>query len=1148
MGTSTSSGPQSSSGPFVPTSSVVTIGTDRVTLPVVVSPTTLVTLGETFTIVPPPETTPQGSSSTRIPIGSESASSQSYLDTTQPASSSIRDTTESETATSPIIPGPSTIVTSGSTFTILPPVSKPSLDNSSPPSSIPNTGSDDSTTRSDTSTQDRDTESPATTVRPDTSGEVSTTGFPSATEETTVTTKDQTLAPSTGAPPSTTITRRPSERPPSRTDESQATFTQWPPEAGITPVEVEVDQPEPSKDDDDSAVIPCTLWFFSACIRFDDIHILSWKISLPPGVYPPGPPPIGIIDLPGPIGFQGELPPWPEFTVGPDHVPTFPPGPKPTECETKTASICSTTTSFIVSTVNGSPTTVSSRVLPPTCAGLRGCLVADSTREASVTRTQCATKTVTNVVVTCSGTGTAACSTRTGLRETGCDVTATTTTVSCTPAPTGNNKRQEGDGGSPACPIRRTYVIWPRDGTKTDETGAIYSEIRKIVQDEDGMRVSEANGLGVNFWRVSMDADQAKKVKAIRNVASVHIECTSGCVDPTTADTNWRYQDWFLEDVEVSQHQRQMSFLSNNEADLRDKFNSYYFYDVSAGQDIPVYVPDTGAQMDHPEFTEGDNIAAKTEFLFVGNDYDGKQHRDDSGAKLGGACDPEKCNPHGTSMLSVLAGANLGIAKKVKPIVVRAPRRHEDGSGASPEDWLETLVVIHNLFPNESEMTLAIVSMSWTYSLLKYKRSWMGTNPQSTDQEVAESFELFKTRLRAILRNLIRKGLFVVTGSGNTGVMESYPALFGGEDVPAEHRIPELLVVGATDMYDGKIWGKSGRKVEAKLPHIYAPGASVLVANGDMAAPRYKQSAGTSIATAYTAGLAAYFLKLHQLGRLPADAKGNRPDMSPAGLKRYIINNSWVRLESDPGVLGIWNGAANMLLAKDGYCRYVPGETSTPMLLRRQEKDDEILTGQCVPGTSPTSVPFVCTEETVGRCSPGVVCSAPMRNGCENGKCVCVMPEPPKETTTKPPPRTTMSTATSRPEPTPTKVPLELGERFCNDASVYTGGGDVARSPLELMIFRICVGTGREDKRMSPGKEPLVYRSKANGVPYFLSISWKDGCETTVDSALPGYPLGQGKVECGDLFYDNWRMCTGNKGRGGYIDAGCLRYEFTPKE
>ncbi|KAF6801061.1 hypothetical protein CSOJ01_12012 [Colletotrichum sojae] len=561
---------------------------------------------------------------------------------------------------------------------------------------------------------------------------------------------------------------RPSGRPQSSTDESQATFTQWPPEEGITPVEVEVDQSEPSKDDDDSAAIPCTLWFFSLAKP-----VLS-------------------------------------SSVGPDHVPTFPPGPKPTECETRTASICSTTTSFVESTVNGSPTTVSSRVLPPTCAGLRGCLVADYTHEASVTRTQCATKTVTNVVVTCSGTGTAACSTRNGLRETECDVTATTTTVSCTPAPTGNNKLQEGDGRSPACPIRRTYVIWPRDGTKTDETGAIYSEVKTIVEDDHGIRVSEANGLGVNFWRVSMNAGQAKRVKAIRSVASVHVECTSGCVDPTTADTNWRYQDWFLEDVEVSQHQRQISFLSNNEAELRDEFNSHYFFD---------------------EFTEGDNIAAKTEFLFVGNDYDGKQHRDDSGAKLGGACDPEKCNPHGTSILSVLAGANLGIVKKVKPMVVRAPRRQADGSG-------------------------------------------------STDQEVDESFELFKTRLRAILRNLIRKGLFVVTGSGNTGVMESYPALFADENAPAELRIPELLVVGATEMYDGKIWGKSGRKVEAKLPHI----------------------------------------------------------------------------------------------------------------------------------------------------------------------------------------------------------------------------------------------------------------------------SWRDGCEMTVDSVLPGYPLGQGKVDCGDLFYDNWRKCTGNWGRGGYIDAGCLRYEFTPKE
>lgn len=62
-------------------------------------------------------------------------------------------------------------------------------------------------------------------------------------------------------------------------------------------------------------------------------------------------------------------------------------------------------------------------------------------------------------------------------------------------------------------------MIWPRDGTKTDETGAIYSEIRKIVQEDDRIRVSEANGLGVNFWRVSMDADQANRAKDIRNVS-----------------------------------------------------------------------------------------------------------------------------------------------------------------------------------------------------------------------------------------------------------------------------------------------------------------------------------------------------------------------------------------------------------------------------------------------------------------------------------------------------------------------------------------------------------------------------------------------------------------------------------------------------
>jgi hypothetical protein len=39
---------------------------------------------------------------------------------------------------------------------------------------------------------------------------------------------------------------------------------------------------------DGGTVIPCSLWFFNICIRWDDINILGWEFNLPPGTYPPG--------------------------------------------------------------------------------------------------------------------------------------------------------------------------------------------------------------------------------------------------------------------------------------------------------------------------------------------------------------------------------------------------------------------------------------------------------------------------------------------------------------------------------------------------------------------------------------------------------------------------------------------------------------------------------------------------------------------------------------------------------------------------------------------------------------------------------------------------------------------------------------------
>ncbi|CVK84283.1 uncharacterized protein FPRN_01897 [Fusarium proliferatum] len=135
----------------------------------------------------------------------------------------------------------------------------------------------------------------------------------------------------------------------------------------VVPVTTSVTKPEPR---DDGFVVPCNMWFFNACVG----PISGWGISLPPGTYPPGPPP-AISDNPKggiEINTNQLLPDWPGFTVGPGNAPTF--SSEPTACETDSAELCVTSTSYGVSIDATVTTTVASGVVS-TCGTVYGCKV-----------------------------------------------------------------------------------------------------------------------------------------------------------------------------------------------------------------------------------------------------------------------------------------------------------------------------------------------------------------------------------------------------------------------------------------------------------------------------------------------------------------------------------------------------------------------------------------------------------------------------------------------------------------------------------------------------------------------------------------------------------------------------------------------------
>ncbi|KAH6894711.1 hypothetical protein B0T10DRAFT_399106, partial [Thelonectria olida] len=140
-------------------------------------------------------------------------------------------------------------------------------------------------------------------------------------------------------------------------------------------------------------------------------------------------------------------------------------------------------------------------------------------------------------------------------------------------------------------------------------------------------------------------------------------------------------------------------------------------------------------------------------------------------------------------------------------------------------------------------------------------------------------------------------------------------------------------------------------------------------------------------------------------------------------------------------------------------------------------------------------------------------------------------------TTTEPPPVETTS---------PPQTPLELKPVVCENEADFPGHADVSPSAQNSYADLFCeidtMDNGVTD--MGPGDEPLErVRLDQHEITYYYSVSWIDGCVTSVDRQDVAEPLGSDGMACKDILVKAYSDCT-NGGVGGYIDAGCLRYQF----
>ncbi|KAK3317422.1 pectin lyase fold/virulence factor [Cercophora scortea] len=174
----------------------------------------------------------------------------------------------------------------------------------------------------------------------------------------------------------------------SSTETPLPTWSNWPLYGSIVPVTTSVSKPQPT---DNGVVVPCAVWFFVFCISWGNIHIGAWVWSLPPGIYPPGPPPIGLIRFPSGFNIEGKLPPWPRITIGQDKQLTTD---KQPDCETKTAQACTTTTFFSATATKNGATSTTLTSTSKHCETISGCSIRGSDASATTTNVQFGTQTI----------------------------------------------------------------------------------------------------------------------------------------------------------------------------------------------------------------------------------------------------------------------------------------------------------------------------------------------------------------------------------------------------------------------------------------------------------------------------------------------------------------------------------------------------------------------------------------------------------------------------------------------------------------------------------------------------------------------------------------------------------------------------------
>ncbi|ODH53683.1 hypothetical protein GX48_00101 [Paracoccidioides brasiliensis] len=656
-------------------------------------------------------------------------------------------------------------------------------------------------------------------------------------------------------------------------------WSTWPPRA-VIPIEEEVDDPEPGK-------TPCNLWFFSICLNKGTFKGLEW--ILPPGVYPPGPPPARLIDLPPTWSIKPPLPPWPQITVGHDNIVTYPKQ-EPSKCEKKSASICGTTVFKTITTTGTITSTISSTL--SMCDTIYGCSVSGGA----------ATTTTTKTPDNCPLPTTRPKALQTGNADSGGSKPESGLVSAAGPPP-------------PGCPADAVvYPSNPKNVGKIPDILAAYKGKYVEVKSESFQFTSffwvpfldqktmdilkESPDVEFAYYYQQWNANvgpeeprprtptfansQTQGVGSRSNVSNVVSDHDHG--NATLNRFNKRLPikksspfTWDLSQISIPKGWY-WNTLSSGSVDPQTK-NWAYRYDSVNGEGQTVYLlKEDGFWPNHLEFS---NMAGSIETLPItipiGNIPVGNSDN----------------IAHGSAVAAKAAGSQLGACTKCRIVLVPI-----SGVERIPKDiWYERLVerilqrlidVLEDIQRNNLQGK-AVINMSVSFIGPLLNATFL--------RSLFTHLQLLEDQVQAVL---------VVT-SGNKSpefpMINDYPALFGNPTNRLGY-LPNLIVVGATNH----------QACQAKFSQFsdwmttFAPGQNMWVPN-DPAIPSpifFAISSGTSLAAPLVSGMIAYWRSLQSPWRDQLALPQNVKKMVKIFHRRIPIHNQQI----DPLLRKpiIWNG------------------------------------------------------------------------------------------------------------------------------------------------------------------------------------------------------------------------------------------------